>query len=317
MADRQYIRTVTQFITQPQYSNVVPMLSILNEPMANPSAGTNGTGQAAMEAFYAQAYSAIREITGSGAGKGPMIAIGDAFLGGTNWVGWLPNADRVAMDLHSYLVFAGTQRAGTIASFGVQACNQYSASTRTLMQNFGFTSHGEWSLAINDCGQYVNGVTRGSQFDGTQQGSSTVYGSCNDWTDATTWNAAKKQQFQQLASAWLDATQNSFFWTWKIGPNLAGKIPSPMWSMQLAIESGYWPTNMRNNTCDCDRPSLTHAAALALACRARTAQRPSLVLFLPQRPATVLPSMPTPLLRSPGRHRCRRLARRCTRARAI
>ena len=27
-----YIRTLTEFISQPQYSNVIPMFSILNEP---------------------------------------------------------------------------------------------------------------------------------------------------------------------------------------------------------------------------------------------------------------------------------------------
>lgn len=107
-----YLRVVTQFISQPEYvkyvaalrqldvdrSSVVPMLSILNEPQANPQ--NNGTGVAAMQAFYGRAYSTIRSITGTGQGKGPMIAVGDAFLGAEQWYGWLPNSDRVALDLH-------------------------------------------------------------------------------------------------------------------------------------------------------------------------------------------------------------------------
>lgn len=31
-----YVRTLTEFISQPEYQNVVPMFSILNEPKTGP-----------------------------------------------------------------------------------------------------------------------------------------------------------------------------------------------------------------------------------------------------------------------------------------
>lgn len=62
-------------------------------------------------------------------------------------------------------------------------------------------------LTFSDCGQYLNGVGLGSRYDGTFPGVTTVTGNCADWTDATTWSAAKKAQFATLAGAWIDATQ--------------------------------------------------------------------------------------------------------------
>lgn len=44
---------LTVQISQPEYVNVVAMLSILNEPQANPV--NNGTGLAAMQSFNAHA----------------------------------------------------------------------------------------------------------------------------------------------------------------------------------------------------------------------------------------------------------------------
>ena len=35
------------------------------------------------------------------------------------------------------------------------------------MVEFGLTISGEWSLAINDCGQYLNDVGNGSPYEGT------------------------------------------------------------------------------------------------------------------------------------------------------
>jgi hypothetical protein len=44
----------------------------------------------------------IRNITGYG--KGQAIAIFDGFLGGSSWFGFAPNADRLILDTHQYMV---------------------------------------------------------------------------------------------------------------------------------------------------------------------------------------------------------------------
>lgn len=93
-----YIRTLTQFITQPEYLPVIQMFGFINEPNGN------ALGKFPIASFYLEAYNAIREITGTGEGNGPVLAMHDGFLGVQNWYGFLPGADRLALDQHTYMV---------------------------------------------------------------------------------------------------------------------------------------------------------------------------------------------------------------------
>ena len=96
-----YIRTLAQFISQDEYSPVIQMFGFINEPNA-PT-----IGQAAVGSFYYEAYRIIRDITGIGEGNGPFLSIHDGFIGSTSWYGFLPGADRLALDQHSYIVRTG------------------------------------------------------------------------------------------------------------------------------------------------------------------------------------------------------------------
>jgi len=61
-----YIRVLTEFISQPEYSNVVPIFGIINEALV----GMIGMDQ--ITSFYLEAHTMIREITGTGQGNGPV-----------------------------------------------------------------------------------------------------------------------------------------------------------------------------------------------------------------------------------------------------
>jgi glucan 1,3-beta-glucosidase len=50
----------------------------------------------------------IRGITGIGEGNGAFISIHDGFASLSNWVGFLPNSDRIALDRHPYFAFRGS-----------------------------------------------------------------------------------------------------------------------------------------------------------------------------------------------------------------
>jgi glucan 1,3-beta-glucosidase len=93
-----YIRTLAQFISQPEYAPVVQMFGFINEPNGN------GLGKAAIGSFYMEAYKIIREVTGIGEGNGAMLSMHDGFLGMTSWFGFMTGADRLALDQHSYMV---------------------------------------------------------------------------------------------------------------------------------------------------------------------------------------------------------------------
>jgi glucan 1,3-beta-glucosidase len=93
-----YIRTLAQFISQPEYAPIIPLFGFINEPNAN------GLGKSAVGSFYYEAYRVIREVTGIGEGNGPMLGIHDGFLGVANWYDFLPGADRLSLDQHTYMV---------------------------------------------------------------------------------------------------------------------------------------------------------------------------------------------------------------------
>lgn len=83
-----YIRTITEFVTQAEYLDVIPMFSIVNEallstigkdPMTSlyvfsPSCVRSTQSHSTVHS-YLQAHNMIREITGLGEGNGPFITI--------------------------------------------------------------------------------------------------------------------------------------------------------------------------------------------------------------------------------------------------
>ena len=124
-----YIRVLTEFISQPEYRDVVTMFGIINEPTIS---------QDALTSFYLQAHTMIRDITGLGEGHGPVcrsfflilhlevlitflvtlqyIVIHDAFHT-AEWSGFLKGSDRIALDTHPYFSF-GTISTAPIAVTG-------------------------------------------------------------------------------------------------------------------------------------------------------------------------------------------------------
>jgi glucan 1,3-beta-glucosidase len=112
----EYIRTLAQFISQPEYKDVVTIFGIINEPNAN-LVGKSATGSlyvllhnlpfVADRYSYYEAYQIVREITGLGEGNGAMVSVHDGFLGVTQWYDFLRGADRLQLDQHTYMVSLG------------------------------------------------------------------------------------------------------------------------------------------------------------------------------------------------------------------
>ena len=61
-----YLRVLTQFISQPEYRNLVPAIGIVNEPLFGI------IGKETITSFYLRAHDTIRSITGLGEGNGPV-----------------------------------------------------------------------------------------------------------------------------------------------------------------------------------------------------------------------------------------------------
>lgn len=64
-----YLRIFTQFISQPEYKDLILILGIVNEP------GVDTIGMDSITSFNLKAHDMIRSITGYGDGNGPVSRI--------------------------------------------------------------------------------------------------------------------------------------------------------------------------------------------------------------------------------------------------
>lgn len=247
-----YIRILTEFISQPQYRDVIPFFGIINEALV----GT--IGQPQIGAFYLEAYSMIRNITGVGEGNGPLISIHDGFMGLDRWNGFLEGADRIGLDTHPYLAFNGVGNDPMDKQI-LKPCLAWASNMNNSMNGgLGFTAAGEWSNAINDCGLNVNGVGLGTRYEGTFNGfQGQGAGSCDVWNDYQSWNDTTREGIRQFNLASMDALQNWFFWTWRIGnSSVSGRVESPFWSYELGLAEGWITPDPRTAVGTCLKQGL-------------------------------------------------------------
>ncbi|KAG9009474.1 hypothetical protein FRB94_014241 [Tulasnella sp. JGI-2019a] len=236
-----YMRILIEFITQKEFANLIPYFGVMNE------AKVKTIGMDVMGSFYLHMHDTLRNITGTGAGNGPYLSIHDGFQSLTLWADFLPGRDRMAMDTHPYLAFT-TQDPSPVSSQTQKPCNAWGKSVNASWSSFGVTTAGEWALAINDCGLWVNGVGDGTRWEGTYAGYSGPTGDvpCSTWNDWASWDQTTKDSLKQFALSSMDALQNWFFWTWKVGNSTAsGTVEAPFWSYQLGLQNGWMPTDPR------------------------------------------------------------------------
>ncbi|RXW12105.1 hypothetical protein EST38_g13749 [Candolleomyces aberdarensis] len=186
-----YIRVLTEFISQPEWVNVVPMFSILNQPRS----GLIGIDQ--LRSFYVEAYRTIRGITGFGEGKGPFVVIDNGSQDSPVFNGFMNGADRVAIEKHFSLPPTGVTPESVCA---------LSASMDESRKNIGVTVAAEFSPAISDCGLFVNGVGGRARWEG----------GCTFWDNSKDWSLDTKAEVKRLVLAQMDALRDYFFYTWKV-----------------------------------------------------------------------------------------------------
>ncbi|KAH6910207.1 ectomycorrhiza-upregulated exo-beta-1,3-glucanase GH5 [Coprinopsis sp. MPI-PUGE-AT-0042] len=241
-----YIRIIAEFISQPEWANVVPVFGIVNEP------SYTTIGSLALRSFYVEAHRLIRSITGYGAGNGPYMTIHDGFYGPEPWLDFMRGADRTMMEMHPYFAFTGGLNTEPIATgtgitagglWPIRACRRWGGLFSDSRSSFGISVAGEWSSAWHDCGLFLNGIGLRA----------TYGGNCEHWQDSTNWNSSTKAGILQLGMATMDALDSWFFWTWKIGNSTRGIVESPLWSYQLGLEEGWLPLDPRTASGTCER----------------------------------------------------------------
>lgn len=104
----------------------------------------------------------------------------------------------------------------------------------------GITIGGEFSAAINDCGLYIREVGVESEHPNCA-----LYDAWEDWTDDI------KEGFRNFILAEFDAIGDFFWWTWRIGDDINGRVTAPMWSYKLGRDNGWMPEDPRESIGKC------------------------------------------------------------------
>ncbi|EAU89575.2 exo-beta-1,3-glucanase [Coprinopsis cinerea okayama7 len=241
-----YIRILTQFISQPQYRDVVPVISILNQPAGY------AIGVEPISSFHLRAYDLIRRMV-TGFKAGPYIAVSGSLLPIDVWneTPVLPGADRVILDVHPFIAFEGINTS-SIVNMAVDGerggiwpkmvCDMWGPAFNQSRRFNGITIGGQFSAATNDCGLFLRSVDIASE-----------HPQCAEYDNWESYNETMKAGIRSFVLASFDAIGDFFWWTWKVGETEDGRIAAPMWSYKLGLDNGWIPRDPRDSIGKCLR----------------------------------------------------------------
>ena len=203
----------------------VAAIELVNEPMG-PSLNMDTLRQ-----FY---------MDGWGNLKNSQVAITfhDAFEGVTSWNNWGSGMWSLLLDTHHYEVFdSGSLQMG-IQNHISTACG-FGGS---MASNNKWTIAGEWTGAMTDCAQWLNGRGVGARYDGTYNfngQSSSQIGSCDGKYSGTVsgLGSADRNNIKSFIEAQIVAFEKAagwIFWTWK-------NEAAPEWHFQNLTQAGLIP----------------------------------------------------------------------------
>ncbi|KAG0378581.1 hypothetical protein BGX24_003424 [Mortierella sp. AD032] len=232
-----YLQQMATFFSSPAYTHVSPIMGMLNEPAAFLIGGEQVLD------WYKQAFASVRQATGPG--KGPWAIIHDGFLGLEAFGGFMPKSDRLMLDAHQYIMFnEGLMSLNQTAQLKF-ACQTWGSSSTTSTKTFGPSMVGEFSVAVNDCAIYLNGINSGYRWDGTFGGNGYRHSpdsTCTGENDVSSYTAEYKTFLKQFFLAQVEAFEQGsgwFYWNFKTESN-------PLWSYFDGVEHGWLPEDANN-----------------------------------------------------------------------
>ncbi|CEG79476.1 hypothetical protein RMATCC62417_13937 [Rhizopus microsporus] len=244
----QIVMDMIQFFDRPEWSHVVPIFGVLNEPAMMKIPEDD------VKEWYQKSHDTIRKTLGPG--KGPLLTYHDGFLPLPRWKGFFGKRfDRTVLETHLYLIF---NKDLVAMPRDVQAdfpCNVWRRDLNESTLSTGPTMVGEFSVATNDCGKYLNGIGLGARFDGTlDQGDGPATPVCptctckgvDDWKKFTPEYKTFLLKFMQKQMDAYEAGIGWFYWTYKTQDHV-----NPHWDYLLAWEQGFAPKDVNNREYSC------------------------------------------------------------------
>lgn len=199
----------------------VAAIELVNEPMAST------VGDDTLRQFYMDGW-------GDLSSSQVAVTFHDGFEGVNSWNDWGSGMWALLEDTHHYEIFdsgalqmSPSDHVSTACGFGSQ-----------MASNNKWTIAGEFTGAITDCAQWLNGKGVGARYDGTYPGSSYI-GSCDGKYSGTVQGLsdADKSNINSFINAQLDAFEKAagwIFWTWRTES-------TPEWHMKNLTDAGIFP----------------------------------------------------------------------------
>lgn len=191
----------------------ITAIELLNEPFVS-------VDLSFVQSFYTQGYAIVR--TNSSAAPPSDVVIHDSFRLGA-WSNFMqpPAYQNVYLDTHVYHVFdQGLLRMNETQHLSYTCeivAGQEAAASKAL-----WLITGEWSLATTDCATWLNGMLKGSRWDGTLDPAQPAIGSCTGdaGNDAAEFDADYLRFLRQMAESQMEVYEAAgpgsagwFFWS--------------------------------------------------------------------------------------------------------
>ncbi|KAJ9055143.1 hypothetical protein DSO57_1007367 [Entomophthora muscae] len=237
------LEDAVRFFSEPEWRNVVTQIGVLNEPALMITQNQRG----ALD-FYKTAYSRINKINSK-----VLAVFHDGFLNPVNWEGKIPKEKypNAILDVHNYIIFDNNLIVKSKDEINNFPCtswvNQMSQSTK----KFGNTMCGEFSVASNDCGPWLNGINLGARYDGTfaTDRPTCPNCTCKGVDDYTKFDKTYKEFLLRFAEKQMDAFERGigwFFWNFKTEDAI-----NPHWDYLLGLKHGWIPKDAGKRTHSC------------------------------------------------------------------
>ncbi|KAI8065556.1 glycoside hydrolase superfamily [Gongronella butleri] len=234
------IRELVSFFSQPDWAPAAPLFGVLNEPAIF---RLDAPDKQRVKDWYRESYKELRKDNPSG---GPWLTYHEGFLGLKPWYGFFNNKDyeRVIVETHTYLIFDETLVSKPRQEQALFPCTGWLPDLSNSMQHAGPIMVGEFSVATNDCGKYLNGIGLGTRYEGTLtingETAKAVCQNCQcpteDWRTFDDEYMEFLGMFAQRQMNAFESTYGWFFWTYKTEEHI-----NPHWDYLLGYEQGWMP----------------------------------------------------------------------------
>lgn len=209
----------------------VAAIELLNEPEAST------IGLSTVQQFYMDGWGALEN-------SNVAITFHDGFEGVNSWNNWGSGMWNLLLDTHHYEMFDSGSLALSTSAHVSEAC-AFGASMAT---NNKWTVAGEWTGAMTDCAQWLNGRGIGARYDGSYSinGGSSYIGSCDGLYSGTVdgLSSSYKTDIAMFIEAQMDAFEEGagwIFWAWK-------NEAAPEWHFQNLTAAGLIPQPITSRT---------------------------------------------------------------------